>query len=279
MIKIISILLLLAASCSVSCLRGGVAVLDILPIPIPKVDEKICSAEYIKNKYKYDCATKKHSMSDELKSSQAAADIFNKFTSRITVGGKSVQVKAIDDVYRKAKRLGNNDYYLECGSEYQIEVQISDESCWAACSQYLIASRFRKYKSQEEIVQKVKKNTDINSNMVAGDILDILRGLGFIGFEYTTDGANQLLQSLAYGQPVMIGILPESEGDIGHAVVVTGVRFSFAGSASPPCWFCPKYAFTEFTVLDPADGSKKTVSEKDFDSKIYFVISYTSYET
>ncbi|QLA15260.1 papain-like cysteine protease family protein [Desulfolutivibrio sulfoxidireducens] len=276
MIRCIYFILLAALA---GCVQVGMVSLDIFPIVIPKIDETIRSTTYYLEKYNYDCSTKQHSMKDEIKASADNAKATNKMMSKIRIFGKTLHVNPIDEIYRKAEKRGNNDYVLGCKNSVQMQKQISDLSCWAACTQYLIAAKFNAAVSQEALLEKVKSRKKQNSLTSAGEITEIMNALGFLGLEYTTSGSRQLLQSLAENQPVMIGLLPDNPNEEGHAVVVVAARFSFAGTATPSCLRCSKYGFSEFVILDPEDGSVKVVNAAEYDDKIYFVLSYMSQET
>jgi hypothetical protein len=56
-------------------------------------------------------------------------------------------------------------------------------------------------------------------------------------------------------------------------VVITAARYSFSRGI---CLTSGSFGFTEFTVLDPADKSRRTVKASEFDDRIYFVLSYSS---
>lgn len=256
------------------CAQIGLTVADIIPIPFVRYDEDIVSVDKYKRERDYDCLTKKHDMQDEIDSANHAARMVNKFTSKIRIMGKSPNVKPEVSIYQTAKKVGENNYELRLKEFFKIEKQIDENSCWAACSQILIAHRFGKYLTQQELLQKVKpgQNQDINTS--AADIMDIMGAVGFTGVKYSQSGATQLLKSLSQNQPVMIGLKPETPGQPGHAVVVVAAKFSFARNASPSCTACTKYAFSALVIMDPATGELHKVNASEYDDRIIFVLSY-----
>lgn len=256
------------------CVTGGYSTSDILPIAVPAYDESIRSVQYYEKENGYNCLEKKHHMQSEIDSARNAADLLNKFTSKIVIMGKTPHVNPDLRLYTKSKKLKENDYYIGCDCIPNIEVQVAEYGCWASCSQYLINQRFRKSILQSDIIAKIKPGVDFKSVGIAGDVIEIVRTLGFMGMKYTKGGSLHLLKAIAGNNPVMIGLLPDEKNSEPHAVVIIGARYSFAATAEPRCFQCGSVAFSEFVVLDPYDGSKKIVPASEYDGRIYFVLSY-----
>lgn len=272
MFKLAIIMSLFIVGCSSYGFEGSKK----LPLLFPTVDQTIHSLKYYLEKNNVDCLQYKHSIGDEIEAANHAAATFNKFTSKISIMGTTPRVDARINIYKKVKKVGENDYLIACTKKYEFEKQISDVTCWAACSQYLVTARFGKAITQQAILDKIKPGKNPNDLETAAEVSEIINTLGFMGMTYTKDGARQLLDTLAEDQPVMIGLLPNEKDSIGHAVVVVGARFSFTSAAFPKCFLCSQYAFNQFIVLDPIDGSQRVVDASDYEGRIYFVLSYFS---
>lgn len=256
------------------CVTGGYGTVDLIPIPVPAYDESICSVEYYKQKYNYDCQAKQHSMSEEISIAQGAADLGNKLTSKISIMGVTPRMQPDIRLYTKSKKIAKNDYVIMCDDLAEMQKQIADFGCWAACSQYLINKKFGVSVDQAAILEKIKPGVQLDSIGIAGNVVEVVRTMGFGGLKYTKGGSLHLLRALASNNPVMIGLLPDKNNQYPHAVVIVGARYSFASTAEPSCLQCSRVAFTEFLVLDPSDGSSRPVPAMEYDDRIYFVLSY-----
>lgn len=268
---LIPLFLLLVVS---GCVTGGYGTADLIPIPVPVYDESISSVEYYKLRYNYDCLTKHHSMSDEISTANGAANLGNKLTSKISIMGVTPRIQPDIRLYTKSKRLADNDYVIVCDDLMAMQKQVADFGCWAACSQYLINKKFGVSVDQSAILEKIKHGVQIDSKDIAAHVVDVVRTMGFTGLKYTKGGSLHLLRALASNNPVMIGLLPDENNPAPHAVVIVGARFSYARTAEPSCMQCSSVAFSEFLVLDPSDGSSRTVPAVEYDGRIYFALSY-----
>ena len=266
--KISCIILIVLASGVAGCLTAGVQTSNVLPIVAPTIDQPIHSKQYANDQYKMDCYARTHSMNETMDSVRKAPKLI-----KVTVGNKELESKPDLDIYLRSKKLAENDYLVSSNCKTGIEKQISSTACWAACSQYLVKERFNAKVAQKDLVSKMKAKKGQAAVEDAADVIDIFNTLGFMGMEYTPNGARHLLDTLAEGRPVMVGLLPKDPGGIGHAVVITAARYSFSRGI---CLTSGSFGFTEFTVLDPADKSRRTVKASEFDDRIYFVLSYSS---
>lgn len=149
-------------------------------------------------------------------------------------------------------RLASNDFRFTLDDFPDSDPQPNDDDvCWAYC-----ASQVLRYDgvdvSPDELVQKVRerrKGKDLRGD--AGTVLDIIRPLfgnrRYIGI-YTPNAIN-MARAITLDSPAVLCLKPVQGGGVGHAVVLTGMRFSFYGQTVLPA---------EIDVYDPIDGKVST---------------------
>lgn len=251
------------------CVTTGMTTVG--PIPVPKLEQRITSVEYYRKTYNVDLLSKQHDMRKEISNAfQAAYDL----GSKIKVNGRAITVTPQTNFMYKSQSIGTNDYTISCTQIAKPEKQKDEEYCWAACVQCLIGSRDGRYIDQETIVARYKSKTDDAGK--AGSVADMLRSMGFVNTTLTEAGAMHLVQTLGNNQPVMLGITNQQTG-VGHAVLVVGARYSFVNPLLP---FLPPsggVAFSELTIIDPADAEMKTLDMAEYSDRVGFLLSvYTN---
>lgn len=254
------------------CVQPGLNLHDFLATP--QIDQSIISVEYCKTKYNFNPLASRHSMQDEIQTSNHAQAECQKIYNHIRIQGVSPKCDSKDNaIFTNSKRLSENDYSIGCSGVYPMEIQKNGYYCWAACVQYLIEANNKIKLPQDDIVKNVKKEIPKIDTQCAANIVEIVNALGFRGLSWTKSGSWQLLSSLANNHPVMIGI-DSKDNEEGHAVVILAARYSFSDSASPSCFTCGRFAFSEFKVYDPQDGKIHDVPAETYDNRISFVMSF-----
>lgn len=271
--------ILLLASLSLTLLSGcfatGAHIMSgILPVPKPELDDFFHSVDYYNNKLGIDITTLNHSMDEQKQRERNIADACTKIASHIKINGSSKPCPTNLRVLNKAKKIGPNDYYIGCSSYYKGEIQKGDGYCWASCSQFIIASVFKKYVDQEKIVIKIKGSSPKEMLDQAGTVSDAIRALGFSGVTIMPTGSEIILASLTDNIPVMVGVYDEGE-QVGHAVVIVSAKFSFP-DATHLCSQCSKFAFSSFEVFDPFTGKVTTWPASKFENKINFILTFAT---
>lgn len=271
-------LILLIASLTfalVGCVNGvtpGVATFSGPPIPLPYADRPIHSVDYYNAKYKVNLASMNHNINEEIQREYDAVALVNKIV-KVRVGSQQITAKPRLNYINKSKKIGKNEYIIECTNFPPIQAQEKTELCWASCVQYLAYVGYNVKLSQQAIAAETNKNNGRGINS-PGTIMDMMTSLGLSGLWLTSNGSFQIVDTLSENLPLMIGKKPEREGESGHAVVVVGAKYSFVNSTFPSLPPARGIAFSEFAVLDPSDGKLHMVPAAELEDKIDFVLSF-----
>lgn len=251
------------------CVTTGMTTVG--PIPVPTLEQRITSVEYYRKTFGVDLLSMEHNMRKEISNTfKAAYDPLIK----IKQNGKVITATPQTNFMYKSQRIGTNDYTISCTEIATPEKQKGEEYCWAACVQCLIGSRDGRYIDQETIVARYKSKTDDAGK--AGSVADMLRSMGFMNTTLTEAGALHLVRTLGNNQPVMLGITNQQTG-VGHAVLVVGARYSFVNFLVPYLEPAVGVAFSELTIIDPADAEVKTLDMAEYADRVGFLLSvYTN---
>lgn len=142
--------------------------------------------------------------------------------------------------------------------------------CWAACVQ-MVLNYHGLYVAQEQVVQRIY-GTLIDRPAQPNQILHALTGWApdnrgryssIHANPYTFSGA-QIVQDLANRWPLIVG-LKSANGEIGHAVVLTGVYYSVDNFNNP--------IFRGVIIRDPWPGSpsRQELSWNEFQMRLIFM--------
>ena len=250
------------------------AINTILGVPVPQVDIPFRSVEYYKNKYNINLLEMDHNMQEEIEISKQATDLVNKFAP--TINGQRVVGKYNIQHFINSKKIGRNDYIVECASPKSIERQVGPEFCWASCVQYLVLNLYGTPLDQNKIVNEIKKKS--NSANMAADFKDILFALGFGHIRASIDGSHQIIETIGRGQPVMMGLIDSAKINepkaMRHAVTIVSARYSFINDKHPSLTPHVGIAFSELTILDPYDGAMSIKRATEIENRVSFVLCF-----
>lgn len=271
-----AILLLICTLIASGCVRGGVHFNDTIGVPFPRIDQPLHSVESYNTKYSIDLYKIPHDLNAERRSWQEAEANCSKVYSKISqkLVRKNYNCKSKSDIFNKFKTLGNNDYTIECPKLPKPQRQKEEVYCWAAASQFIIATKYDKTIDQDTIVSVIIKPKTTDKMELAGSITDALSALGVGGLSLFPNGSYELLESLGNGLPVMVGLHSGDPNELGHIVVIVGARFSFTSEALPFCLNCSDIVFSEFSVYDPWTGDITTWPATRIEKEIDFFIAY-----
>lgn len=251
------------------CVSTGMTTVG--PIPVPDLDQRITSVEYYRKTFNVDLLSKQHDMGEEISNAVKAASYLS---GKIKIKDRAIPPAPQINFMYKSQRIGTNDYTISCTQIAKPEKQKGEEYCWAACVQCLIGSRDGRYIEQETIVARYKSKTDDAGK--AGSVADMLRSMGFMNTKLSEAGALHLVRTLGNNQPVMLGITNQQTG-VGHAVLVVGARYSFVNPLLPFLKPAVGVAFSELTIIDPADAEVKTLDMAEYADRVGFLLSvYTN---
>lgn len=170
-------------------------------------------------------------------------------------------------------RWASNDFDFTLDEFPDSDPQPEDQNvCWAYC-----ASQVLKYDGKDvtvdELVEKIRERRKGDSlRGDAGSVLDIMRPLfgsgRFVGIY--TPNALQMARSITYDSPIILALKPKNEGDFGHAVVLTGIRFSFYGQTALP---------SSLYIYDPLKGRVREYESESSVRQIWGRIAWCIYFT
>lgn len=267
---LILIFCILLGGCAVGTRTGY----NILPLPSPSVDDPIRSVQHYNLKYNVDLLAQNHNISEEIDAENRTSRNLEHYFHKVTIGGKSV-IKFPPNIeyLKKSRRLGGNDYVVECVGLPPLDKQADSDLCWAACVQYMSETCLGIKIDQQKIAAERKRQHggDINS---PGTVSDIMAALGYFQIHVTTDGSLHILRALGHNLPVMVGLKPGKEGEPGHAMIIIGARYSFASKVIPLITSYGNVAFNEFAVMDPRDGSVTRKPATEFENRTDFILTF-----
>lgn len=102
--------------------------------------------------------------------------------------------------------------------------------CWAACVQMVLDYR-GDFRTQKQIINETLGEDEPREND-AGDIIDMMKALsGPWRNVYVSNGdIMSMIRDLSYDWPVIVGLEPQREGDVGHAVILRDIVLSWCGN-------------------------------------------------
>lgn len=243
---------------------------SLLGVPVPLPADAVCSVESYNKKYGIDVYSQTgYDLTNRAAEIRHANDLANKLTQNVVIAGQRMRTEPDFTEIQKSKKIANNLYEVKCEQGVKFEKQIDDNSCWAACAQYLKLRSSGKYMTQNEIIDKYQTKGVSDSSGTPQDMISVM---GVFGYSFAQEDAYGVVNALARNQPIVFGIDQEGS-DVDHMVVVIGARYSYA-TYNIALLQKHDYAFTSFDVLDPADGKIHVVPATEFDGRVLFTLYY-----
>ena len=244
--------------------------------PFPIIDSPIGSVKSYNKMHGIDLYSKSHDIHDEIDFTRKYAERSSKIWNSVrSPGEKKLKPFFLYDHFTKSKKVGKNDYLLKLRNIKPIETQKGEELCWAACIQYIIWDKSKRTIDQNELAKLVHKHSD--SKDKPATVLDMMSTLGYTDTRVSENGAWHILETLGFGHPTVMGLLPNCRSSIGHVVVVVGARYSFTDERNHI--FSSKHsgiAFSKLAVLDPSsnNGKPKWIEVSQVEDRIGFILSF-----
>ena len=221
----IFVILFMLSGCS-GDLTGSLLIFDSIPLPWPLSDTPIQSVETYNQTNGVDLRSIHHNIQDDIYYNIRFIDRMNKVYARYKINDKRVRSSYIYAHFTRSKKIGKNDFVLKCRSIKPISRQNGDELCWAACLQYIIGDKYGKRVDQNELATAVHYN--YKSNNMAASVQEMMSAIGYAGTRISRNGSWHVMQTLGFGHPLIMGLMPNGNSSMGHAVVVVGARYSFS---------------------------------------------------